>query len=149
MFGLTVSLLGHWGGMFNFLKSTILWKKTFDADFGFCMEYLRPFDGQALQETRDFWREEEGRARNLSPGEAVFRAIEEFADAYFEKNKDRNGSDAEFEVIARALESAAPNVDEFGDYVEPRSYLSDRWLMYLEAYRKHNPRSGLISGRIK
>ena len=110
--------------MINFLKSTILWKQTFDADFKSCMEFLRQFNGRALQEKRDVWREKKGRAQGLSPTEAVFRAVEEFANAYYEENQDRNGADAEFEVIAYALNFAAPNEDDFGDYVEPRSFHS-------------------------
>lgn len=133
--------------MLKFLKRTVLWKQTFDADFRLCMEHLGHFDCQALQEKRHCWREKKGPAKGLVPGEAVFRAIEAFANAYYDENKDRDDAGAEFEELARVLHFAAPSEDRFGDYIEPRSFLSERWVIYLEAYLKHHPRANLTRTR--
>ena len=130
---------GRWKGMLDFFKTTVLWKQTFDTHFNSSMSLLKRYDCPALNVARILYREEEGQAQGLLPGEAVFRAIEEFANAYYEEHKDRNDAVADFEELAHALEFAAPNEDSFGGDVAPRSFLSERWIMFLEAYRKHNP----------
>ncbi len=122
--------------MFDFLRNTLLWKQTFDSAFNRGMIFFSKFDGRKLQEKRYHWRERLGReGRGYRPREAAFRAFLEFANDYYSENCDRPDAERDFQDIAFALEFSAPYQDHEGNYKPERSFLSERWLKYLEDYR--------------
>jgi hypothetical protein len=122
--------------MLRFIKNNLLWSYTFDEAYRRGDTFFTRYNDRSMQEKRFHWRERLGRQGGYTPEEAAFRAYEEFADDYYVRNKDRRDAEWHFQEIAYALEFAAPYTDRNGTYKERKTFLSDRWLSYLQQHEE-------------
>ncbi len=124
--------------MFQKLKDKVFWKIQFDSEWrtaGTFFNFIKFHytADQKIKEKKYLWREEKG--KYFSPRLAAFKAYEEFSNEYYREHHGRSDAECDFTEIGKALEHAAPYLDEDGNYRERESYLSDRWKKYLEKYR--------------
>lgn len=120
--------------MLRFIKNNLLWSQTFDDAYRGGATFFSRYDDRRMQEKRFHWRERLGRQGGCTPEEAAFRAYEDFANDYYDRNRDRRDTEKEFQEIAFALEFAAPCTDRDGNYKDKKTFLSERWLAYLQQY---------------
>ena len=123
--------------MQRWLTNTFFWKRAFDAAFKYGLISFPRVPETLLNEKRFHWRQKLGQQMHLSPEEAAFRAFEDFADDFFRAGRRLNYQEEEvLQKIAYGLLRAAPSVDSSGKWRDGESFLTDRWLSYLEAYHE-------------
>jgi len=126
--------------MLQRLKDKLFWKAQFDSQWESAIYFIGRFGSlgtynQGLQEKKYVWREDLGRRFNYSPRLAVYKGIEEYCDELYLWYLEQPGTRKDhFKEMAHALEQAAPYFDEDYHYKEQKTFLSDRWKPYLDAW---------------
>ena len=124
--------------MSRWLQNLVFWDEKFGQAWRSCWRSQALLEvgfgwSRRVDEKRSYWREH-GRKQELTPNQAVFKAVEDIANSIYIEHSDRERMQSTWLELALIQKTAADSAKLDGQQVLSGTRLSDRWQTYYAAY---------------